>query len=423
MIRSMYAAVSGLRNHQTMMDVVGNNIANVNTTGFKSSNTVFQDVLSQTLRGAGRAGATAGGTNPAQIGLGASVAGVTTNFSQGAPQLTGRGTDLAITGDGFFIVEQGGERLFTRSGAFTLDTLGRLVSQNGGIVQGWPADATGQFNPNGPVRPLVIPVGDVIAPVQTTSTVLGGNLPADAAVGTTVATSIDVYDGQGRQTTVRFELTKTAGDTWGVGYRYVDAAGVQQPTPPAAATAVTGGPLTFDADGELTSGYTLTIPGGAIPGFGAGDDISVSLGAAAAPTRVTQFGSLSTASALDQDGSAAGSLQSFSIGQDGLVTGSYSNGLTRSLGQLALASFNNPEGLEKRGGSAFRATPASGAINIGQAGQGGRGLLSSGTLEMSNVDLSTEFTNLILAQRGFQANSRVVTTSDEMLQEVVNLKR
>ncbi len=423
MIRSMYAAVSGLRNHQTMMDVVGNNIANVNTTGFKSSNTVFEDVLSQTLRGAGRAGANTGGTNPAQIGLGASVAGVTTNFSQGAPQLTGRGTDLAITGDGFFIVDQGGERLFTRSGAFTLDTLGRLVSQNGGIVQGWPADANGQFNPNGPVRPLVVPVGDVIAPVQTSTSVLGGNLPADAAVGTTVATSIDVYDGQGRQTTVRYELTKTAADTWSVGYRYVDDAGVQQPTPPAAASAVTGGPLTFDANGELTSGYALTIPGGTIPGFAAGDDITISLGAASAPARITQFGSLSTAAALDQNGSAAGSLQSFSIGQDGLVTGSYSNGLTRSLGQLALASFTNPEGLEKRGGSTFGATAASGAVNIGQAGQGGRGLLSSGTLEMSNVDLSTEFTNLILAQRGFQANSRVVTTSDEMLQEVVNLKR
>jgi flagellar hook protein FlgE len=423
MIRSMYAAVSGLRNHQTMMDVVGNNIANVNTTGFKSSNTIFQDVLSQTLRGAGRATATAGGTNPAQIGLGASIAGITTNWTQGATQLTGRGTDLMINGDGFFVIDQGGERLYTRAGAFTLDTLGRLVTQSGGIVQGWPADATGQYNPNGPVRALSIPVGDVIAPVRTTTATLGGNLPADADVGTTVATSIDVYDGQGRQITVRFEITKSAANTWDVGFRYVDAAGVQQPTPPAAATPVTGGPMTFGADGELTSGYTLTIPGGTIPGFGGGQDIAVSLGAAATPNRITQFGSLSTAAALDQDGSAAGSLQSFSVGQDGVITGSYTNGQNRILGQLALASFNNPEGLEKRGGSLFRETPASGAVTIGQAGQGGRGLLSSGTLEMSNVDLSAEFTNLILAQRGFQANSRVVTTSDEVLQEVVNLKR
>lgn len=423
MIRSMFSAVSGLRNHQTMMDVVGNNIANVNTSGFKSSTTVFQDVLSQVLRGAGAATQAVGGTNPAQVGLGSRIAGITTNFSQGALQLTGRSTDFAIQGDGFFVVNQGGQQLFTRAGSFSTDALGRLVSQDGGFLQGWQADATGTVNPNGPVTNIVIPVGDIIPPVQTETIYLGGNLPSDADVGDTVANSVQVFDAQGNAVTIRFEFTKAATDEWDVVYRYVDTAGVLQPTPPAAGTALTGSPLQFDGAGELTSTYDLTLAGGVVPGFGAGEDITVNLGAAGEPNRMTQFGTLSTLAVLDQDGSAAGTLQSFTVGQDGLIMGSYSNGGNRPIGQLVLSSFANPEGLDKVGGSNYRATVNSGLPQLGVAGQGGRGLISVGTLEMSNVDLAAEFTNLIVAQRGFQANSRVVTTSDELLQEVVNLKR
>jgi len=419
----MFSAVSGLRNHQTMMDVVGNNIANVNTSGFKSSNVVFQDVLSQTLRGGGAAGANVGGTNPAQVGLGSRVAGTTTNFGQGALQLTGRSTDFAISGDGFFVVNQGGQQLFTRSGSFSPDALGRLVTQTGGMLQGWQADAAGNVNTNGGVRDVVIPVGDIIAPTRTTSVELGGNLPADAAIGASIANSIEVYDAQGTPVTVRFEFTKTAANAWSTVYRFVDAGGVLQPTPPAAGNAVTNGALTFGADGELTSSYALTIPGGTVPGFAAANDITIALGAAGSPNRISQFGNLSTVTAIDQDGSAAGSLESFTVGQDGLIVGAYTNGGTRAIGQIALAVFANPEGLEKSGGSNYRPSINSGLAQLGAAGQGGRGLLSSGTLEMSNVDLAAEFTNLIVAQRGFQANSRVVTTSDELLQELVNIKR
>jgi len=424
MIRSMFSAVSGLRNHQTMMDVVGNNIANVNTSGFKSSTTVFQDVLSQTLRGGGAANANTGGTNPAQVGLGSRVAGTTTNFSQGALQLTGRSTDFAIQGDGFFVVNQAGQQLFTRAGSFSPDALGRLVTQTGGLLQGWQADGTGTVNTNAAVGNIQIPVGDIIAPSQTGNVQVGGNLPADAAAGTIIANSVEIYDGQGNPTTLRFEFTKSATpNEWSAVYRYVDAAGVSQPTPPAAGTAMTGGTLTFSAAGELTSGFNLTIAGGAIPGFGAGQPINVALGAAGEPNRITQYGELSTVGIIDQDGSAAGSLQAFTVGQDGLIMGSYTNGGSRIIGQVALGVFANPEGLEKAGGSNYRASINSGLAQLGVAGQGGRGLLSAGTLEMSNVDLAAEFTNLIVAQRGFQANSRVVTTSDELLQEVVNLKR
>ncbi|MHB1137593.1 MAG: flagellar hook protein FlgE [Microthrixaceae bacterium] len=424
MIRSMFSAVSGLRNHQTMMDVVGNNIANVNTTGFKSSSTVFQDVLSQTLRGGGAAGANVGGTNPAQVGLGSRVAGTTTNFSQGALQLTGRSTDFAIQGDGFFVINQGGQQLFTRAGSFSPDALGRLVTQTGGLLQGWQADAAGTVNTNAAVGNVMIPVGDIIAPVQTGTVIVGGNLPSDADTGAVIANSTEIYDGQGNPTTLRFEFTKdAAANTWNATYRYVDAAGVSIPTPPAAGTAMTGGTLTFDAAGELTSAFNMTIPGGVIPGFGAGEDITVSLGAAGEPNRISQYGTLSTLGIIDQDGSAAGSLQAFTVGQDGLIVGSYTNGGSRVIGQIAMGVFANPEGLEKAGGSNYRASVNSGLPQLGVAGQGGRGLLSAGTLEMSNVDLAAEFTNLIVAQRGFQANSRVVTTSDELLQEVVNLKR
>jgi len=422
MLRSMFAAISGLRNHQTMMDVVGNNIANINTTGFKSSSTVFSEVLSQTIRGAGAATSQGGGSNPTQIGLGSRVAAITSSFSQGALQRTNRSTDFAIQGDGFFQVDQGGERLYTRAGSFSVDALGRLVSQDGGLIQGWPANG-GSVTTTGPVGPIVVPVGDLIPPVRTTTMNVGGNLPSDAAVGTTVVSGADVFDGQGSSVNLRLEFTKTATDQWSVVARYVDSAGALQPTPPAAGQAVGGGSLTFNASGNLTSGSAVTVPAGFLPGF-ATQSVSVNLGTAGQPNHLSQYGKLTSVAVLDQDGQSAGSLQGFSVSQDGLLAGSYTNGRTRPIGQIALTNFANPEGMEKAGGSTnYRATVNSGLPQVGVAGSGGRGFISGGALEGSNVDLAQEFTNLIIAQRGFQANSRVVTTSDEMLQEVVNLKR
>jgi flagellar hook protein FlgE len=435
MIRSMFSAISGLRNHQTMMDVVGNNISNVNTTGFKSSTTVFQDVLSQILRGAGSPSPELGGTNPAQVGLGSRVAAITTNFSQGALQRTGRATDMAVQGDGFFVVQQAGQQLFSRAGSFSIDALGRLVTQEGALVQGWQANASGNVNTNGAIGMIQIPVGDLVSPVATDDAdaqpgiTIGGNLPADADPGTTIANSVEVFDAQGNPVTVTLEFTKQdpggggAEDTWDVGLRFVDGAGDLQP--PAGDPATALGSVGFDANGEIDTGggsaYDLTLPGGTVDGLA--NDVTISFGQDGGANRLTQFGELSTLAILSQSGSAAGSLQSFTVSQEGQIVGSYSNGRTRAIGQLALASFANPEGLEKVGGSNYRVTMNSGLAQLGTAGAGGRGLLSTGTLEMSNVDLAQEFTNLIVAQRGFQANSRVVTTSDELLMEVVNLKR
>jgi flagellar hook protein FlgE len=414
MLRSMFSGVSGLRTHQVMMDVIGNNIANVNTAGYKSGSVVFQDLLSQLLRGAGGPVPGLGGTNPAQVGLGVRLAGITTSFGQGALQLTGRSTDMAIQGDGFFVTELGGQQLYTRAGAFSFDTEGKLVTADGAVAQGWAADPLGNIDKNQPLTDLKMPLGQTLAPVQTQNLKLGGNLPADAAVGATVTSSIKVYDAQGTQISVTFQFTKTAADQWSVQAESPDATGTLQPVGAPAA-------LAFDPDtGALTAppGYTITPPG-----VWDANGIAIDFGTAAAPDALSQFSGTTSVAALSQDGSALGTLQSFSIGQDGVVTGVFSNGRTQAIGQLALASFNNPAGLEKAGGAAFRATANSGLAQIGSAGSGGRGLISGGMLEMSNVDLAQEFTNLIVAQRGFQANSRVITASDELLQDLVNLKR
>ena len=275
MLRSMYAGVSGLRTHQQMMDVTGNNIANVSTSGFKSSATVFQDTLSQTLAGAS-APTTAGtvppfgGTNPAQIGLGVRLAGISTNLAQGSSQLTGRATDLAVQGDGYFVIKTGNENLYTRAGSFSMDAQGQLTTPAGGLVMSTENE------------PIAIPVD--------------------------------------------------------------------------------------------------------------------------------------------------GTMESFTIAPDGKVMGAPSDGSEpRMLGQIQLATFANPAGLAKVGGSLLRATVNSGPVIAGEdpgvPGADGRGLMAVGVLEMSNVDLAQEFTNLIVAQRGFQANSRIITASDEVLQDLVNLKR
>ena len=413
MIRSMSTALSGMRNHQVMLDVVGNDIANVSTVGFKSSSTVFSDVLTQTLQGASAPAGSTGGTNPAQIGLGSRLAGTVQSFTQGALQRTGRATDLAIQGDGFFVVQTATETFFTRGGALTLDAAGNLTTAEGYLVQGWQADVTGAINNNAPIGPVQIRVGDLLNPNQTQDVRLGGNLGADAAIGTVTTITVTGYDEQGTTTPINLTYTKSAVNQWTVTGTY---------GPTAIPFAVTDNVLTFNGSGELTApaDRNMNIAAGVIPNYPAA--IVLDLGAAGAPGRVTQFAGATTVAVTDQDGAAAGTLQAFNIGQDGVVVGSYSNGRTKSIGQVALAVFTNPQGLERVAG-AWRQSANSGLAQVGIAGAGGRGLLSSGTLEMSNVDLAEEFTRLIVAQRGFQGNARVITTSDEVLQEVVNLRR
>ena len=389
MLRSLYSGISGLRAHQAMLDVTGNNIANVNTAGFKASSTQFQDTLSQMTQGAGAPQAETGGTNPAQIGLGVRVAGVSTNFSQGSSQNTGRATDMMISGDGFFITSKAGQQLYTRAGAFDMDAAGRLVSPDGGILQGWSA-ANGAVNPGGPVGPIALSPNTTSAAVATTKASLDGNLPSDAVVGTSVERQVKVYDADGASRSLTLTFSRSAGG-W-------DVAGTD-------AKGATGtSTLTF-ANGALTSGGAMIVGG-----------ITVDM------STVTGFAAMSTLTVGSQNGSEAGKLESFTLGGDGSLIGSFSNGAKQVLARVALARFTNPGGLEKAGSSTYVATANSGAAQLGAPGDAGLGTLTAGALEMSNVDLSQEFTNLIVAQRGFQANARIITTSDEVLQELTNLK-
>ena len=411
MLRSLFSGISGLRVHQQMMDVTGNNIANVNTTGFKSSQTIFQDTLSQLLKGAGAPQGGNGGTNPAQVGLGVRTAGISTNFTQGSAQTTGRSTDLMIQGDGFFVVRNAGEQLYTRAGAFSFDSDGRLTSPDGAVVQGW-AGANGVVDTNGAPTDVRLPMGTLLPPAATTTTTVGGNLPAGGTGP--FGTSITSYDAQGTAHKLDYTYTSTTADSWTLKVTEGPAGTTQKDYGSVA--------LTFGADGKLTSPAPPTGSAAGTPATwtttgGPGGAITVDL------TGLSQFGGDKTVAALSQDGSTMGSLQAFSMSPDGTLVGVFSNGLKQPLAQVALATFNNPPGLEKVGGSNFRTSVNSGNPQLGAAGSAGRGLISSGTLEMSNVDLAQEFTNLIVAQRGFQANSRVITTSDSILEDLVNLKR
>jgi flagellar hook protein FlgE len=427
MLRSLFSAVSGLRGHQTMMDVIGNNIANINTAGYKSSQVVFEDTLSQVVKSAGSPQGASGGSNPAQVGLGVKVGAITTNFSQGATQVTGRSTDITLQGDGFFVVKQDGQTLYSRAGAFSFDALGNLVNPDGAIVQGWPAVA-GKVNTNASVQGLKLPIGQTLPPSATTAVDVGGNLPSDAAPGAQFVTSIDIYDSQGKAIPATFTYTKNATDwTLNVTVPHATTGAATQvgtttltwnpsPPPPALPSFTAAPTLELNAAQLTTAGYQFPVP--TAPATG----VPVNLGTTTNP--LTQYATANTVSVLDQQGgSALGSLQSFTMSPDGTLLGIFSNGLKQTLGQVAVANFNNPPGLEKVGGSLYRDTSNSGTPSVGTAGSGGRGTLASGALEMSNVDLAQEFTNLVVAQRGFQANSRVVTASDEILQDLVNMKR
>jgi len=411
LIRSMYSAVSGLRAHQIMMDVVGNNIANVNTQGYKRNQVIFQDVLSQIVSGASTPTDTIGGRNPAQVGLGVMMSGTAQQFGQGFLQVTNRSLDVAIQGDGFFITDEAGEQMFTRAGAFFLDADGRLVTSSGGLVQGWGAEVDGTIDPTLTPDVVRLPVGDQSPPVVTTEVKMGGNLPSEAAIGDQVFAGVDLHNANGSTIPVAMTFEKTGTDQWTVSATYDD--------PPVAIT-MTDNVLTF-VDGELTApaDLNINIPGGQMTGVG---DVALVIGGDT-ERRVTQFGDTTSLAVITQDGSSAGVLQSMRVGADGTIVGTYNNGQTKPIAMLAIANFSNTEGLERVTGSNWRETVNSGLAQIGTTGTGGRGQIAPGTLEMSNVDLALEFTQLIRSQRGFQANSRVVTSSDELLQEIVNLKR
>lgn len=412
MIRSLYAGVSGLRSHQIMMDVVGNNISNVNTQGYKRSTALFADVLSQIDATATAPTENLGGRNPSQVGLGVQVTGTAVNFGQGFLQITNRELDVAIQGDGFFVQRVAGEELYTRNGSLFMDAQGRLVTSQGGLVQGWQADDAGNIQTTGPVDNIVLPIGDQNLPVITTELKLGGNLPSNAPIGELAFAGVDIYGESGDAILLNMTFEKTGADQWTASATYGED--------PALPVALTDNVLDFTV-GELTNpaDFNFNIPDGTIPELGA---VDITIGGEG-ERRITQYGDSTSVAVITQNGAPPGVLQSMQVAPDGVVLGTYSNGLTGAIARLGIANFSNPEGLERVSGTNFRGTSNSGLAQIGVTGTAGRGLIAPGTLEMSNVDLALEFTEMIRSQRGFQANSRVVTSADELLQEIVNLKR
>ena len=405
MLRSMFSAVSGLRNHQTSMDVIGHNIANVNTPGFKRSRVTFQEALSQNMRGASRPEAGRGGTNPMQVGLGMNVGTIDTFHTQGGLQGTGRITDLAIDGEGFFVLRGVGDsHLYTRAGSFGWDGSGMLVNGAGQIVQGQRFDPITETWEQ-EITNIRLHGEDQKAPPRATEEItFSGNLAAD---GDRYIRSITIFDNLGRARDITFTFTK-------------DEEGEQQWTVEAVWDNLVGsegkaeGKIIFSASGLIQESTLETTVG--IDGF----DNELQLDFSA----VTQYAAKGESyMELTQDGYPHGDLVEVSIDTGGVVTGVYSNGSSRPLSRLALATFTNPEGLTNLGHTLFGDSNNSGPAQIGLAGQGSLGSISPSSLEMSNVDLAQEFTDMIITQRGFQANSRIITTSDELLQELVNLKR
>ena len=456
MMRSLYSGVTGLRSQQIKMDVLGNNIANVGTAGFKKSRVVFSDKLYQAVRGASRATDARGGTNPMAIGLGTAIFSIDQIHTPYTAQMTNRLTDLAIDGDGYFVIKQSnGETVYTRSGAFVIDEFNNLVTVNGDFVQGWMADVnTGAINAT-PSEMGNINLNDYIymLPQATTDVILEGVLNSttpevDPALVTATAgipeddqvyifTQV-FYDSQGNKYNMyyRFFLMDASTNEWGLDMSLDSTFPPTTAGPPPTFTAG-GGAITFTGVDDTT---TYRTDGITFDTFGKFDEVATGwsamnviidgLSGGVEPiefnvdySALLQYNAKSDADVARQNGNAPGNLISRSIGTDGIMRGSYDNGEIRNMFQIAMASFKNPEGLEQIGSSSWRESANSGTARIGEPGTGPRGKVLPGHLEMSNVDLAEEFVEMIVTQRGFSANSRVITTSDEMLQELVNLKR
>jgi len=487
MMRSMYAGVSGLRTHQLRMDVIGNNIANVNTVGYKKSRAVFKDAFYQAIRGGSAPTGARGGTNPQAIGLGVGLASVDIIATPGSAQPTGKNTDLAIDGNGYFILDSGGERFYTRAGAFDFDVLGNYVASGGLRVMGympekdqngaWITDATGKrkIDTTKGIVPIDISALQTTEPQATSRMRFAGNLDStlqpewlwDDATSDFVLnpsgadsriTSKEFYDTLGNKRTEYFKFEKIMdrdnvtidtgvtmnGSIWRVRVS-------SQPDCPAPTSGTTQSQdfyLFFDQEGKLLRAKNDNGTTGAAPSdwaepavdtmtFAAGDSpatqsITVQYTNEGVPStqtitldfsNLTQWNATFTGWAEYQDGYTKGDLRSFTVDQNGVILGVYSNGVTDVLGRVALATFQNPAGLLAKGGNVFQASNNSGDAKIGAPGEEAMGVILPSNLEMSNVDLSEEFTDMIVTQRGFQANSRIITASDEMLQELVNLKR
>jgi len=404
---SFYASLSGLATNANSLSVIGNNLANLNTIGFKGSTSTFQDMFNAAALGNG----TSGNGNPIQIGLGAQLASINQNFGQGSFQSTSNTTDMGISGSGFFMLQTpSGARVYSRAGNFSLNNSGELIDPSGNHVLGWNADATGAITTSGALTPIRINMGASSQPIATSTITMTTNLNASAAVGDTFTAPITIYDSLGATHNLTATYSKTGIGAWSMALSVDDAAATVTP----ATTAIT-----FDSAGNMTS------PTGAITiGVTGWSDGAAASSISWNPVNdVSSFASDSAITTTTQNGMGGGNITSVTVDQDGKIIGAFTNGQTMALAQVSLASFGNQQGLSKLGNNTWAETLASGTPAIGVANQAGRGQILGSQLELSNVDVASEFTQLIVNQRGYQANSRVVTTTDDLLQETLNLKR
>jgi flagellar hook protein FlgE len=413
MFASFSTALSALDANATAVGIVGNNLANLDTPGYKDSVAYFQNLMSESL-----------GTGT-QVGFGVEQPLTMTQFTQGAIQSSGGPLDAAIQGDGFFVVNNGSVPEYTRAGSFQTDLSGNLLTPSGAYVQGWTA-TNGVLNTGGPIGNIVVPVGSMQAPVASTSFTLNANLNSSSNADATSAWSspVTVYDSLGDAHVVTLNFQKTAANTWSYTATVPGAdvsagtAGTPYDIPGATGT------LTFNSNGQLTSpaaGSPITI---AIPGLsdGAADmNLSWSPYNADGSGSITQFDETSAASANSQNGLAAAQLTGVAMGNGGQLIASYSNGQQTVVGQLAMASIRNPQSLLSVGNNDYQVSSTTAAPSIGVPGTGGRGTVTGGSLEASNVDIATEFTQLIVLQSAYQADSKVITTVSDMAQETTSL--
>jgi len=403
--------LSGLMATSQSLSAIANNLANLNTDGYKDQTLDFASVFNQTQ-------GTSGNGDPIQVGDGVQVAGRVSNFANGNVNSTGVSSNMALQGNGFFVVKDSNGVDYTRNGDFTVNSEGQLCTQGGQLVLGYPA-ANGVVQTGAALAPITVDQANNVPAVATTNFQMTTNLDATAAVGTTYSSPMTVYDSLGQSHDLTINYTNTAPNTWSYSI-----------TLPAADTGGTGNPTTV-ASGTLdfNSSGVLTSPSGTVPAIkisGLADDAAAmnltwDLNGGGGTPAITQQAAASATSETTQNGYTTGTLTGYSVLSDGTLQGQFSNSQTLALGQVAVASFANNQGLTQTAGNDYQASFASGAAVVGQAGQGGNGIITGGAVEQSNVDLSTEFANLIVAQQGYEANAKVLTTLDQVSQATLQV--
>jgi flagellar hook protein FlgE len=431
MIQAMMSGVASIQAQQTRMDVIGNDLANLNTTAFKGQDVNFEDLMSQQLSSATAPTSSLGGTNGIQVGLGVQVGSTTTNMSQGSLTSTSNPSDMAIQGNGFFMVSNGSATSYTRDGSFEIDSTGNLVSADTGEqVLGWTADANGNINTNAQVTSastLSIPVGTLSAAQATQNVSVTGNLNSAAASTDTPSVTTTVYDAQGTAHDVTLVFSNPTTPAAGTGptgatseWQWTAYSGDSASGTALGSSTGTGNqPIYFNSSGTMLS----NLPSGTFNTIGLPNATGSTTGTVNLNmSSLQQLDGADQVAVSSQDGFPPGTLEGFSVGLNGVISGTFSNGMDKNLGQIALANFSNPTGLNQIGSNLYTSSANSGLATVGTADSGTLGSINSGFLEASNVNLSRSLTNLIVNQSAFEANAKIVSTVDQLIQTLIDMK-